>query len=70
MTEEKKNSANKAIADGYSLGINLVVSVFVGMGMGYGIDTLTGTKPLFLLIFMVLGFVAGIRMIMKSSEAE
>lgn len=46
---------------GYSLALHLVVSTLVGLGLGLALDKWLGTMPLFLLIFMILGFVAGMR---------
>ncbi len=46
----------------------LVVGVLVGGLMGWVIDTLFGTLPIFLIIFGILGFVAGIRIVIRSSR--
>lgn len=46
---------------GYMVGMNLVVSVIVGSAMGVGLDYVFGTKPLFLLLMMLFGFIAGLR---------
>lgn len=55
---------------GYALGMNLVVSVLVGCAMGYGLDIWLGTLPLFMLLFLVLGFVAGLRNIWLALERD
>ena len=71
--EESAKSAEKSttagFGEGYTLGINLVVSTIVGGAMGYGLDKLFGTLPLFLLVMMVLGFVAGMRTIWQGLNA-
>lgn len=41
------------------VGTQLVVSVFIGFGIGYWLDGLLGTSPLFLLIFILFGVAAG-----------
>jgi ATP synthase protein I len=46
----------------------LVVGVLMGAGIGWGIDVFLATKPLFLLIFGLLGFAAGIRTVMRSAD--
>jgi ATP synthase protein I len=51
--------------DTSSLGINLVVSTFLGLGLGLLIDKLTGKAPLFMLIFLFLGIFAGFYTIFK-----
>jgi len=46
----------------------LVVGVLMGAGIGWGLDSLAGTKPLFVLVFGLLGFAAGVRVVMRSAE--
>ncbi|MXV45106.1 F0F1 ATP synthase assembly protein I [Saccharibacter sp. 17.LH.SD] len=43
------------------VGSDLIAGVAVGVGIGYGLDHWTGHKPLFLIIFTLLGFGAGMR---------
>lgn len=50
----------------------LVAALVVGGGLGWGIDWLFGhfgfhTKPVFLIVFFVLGAVAGIRNVMRAA---
>jgi len=42
-----------------SVGTQLVVSIFMGFGIGYWLDKWLGTRPVFMLVFMLLGVVAG-----------
>jgi ATP synthase protein I len=46
----------------------LVLGLLIGAGMGWGIDGVLGTAPLFLLILGLLGFAAGVRTMMRSAE--
>ncbi|MEL6219503.1 MAG: AtpZ/AtpI family protein [Pseudomonadota bacterium] len=46
----------------------LVVGVMVGGAMGWGLDSLFGTLPVFLIVMGILGFAAGIRTMMRSAE--
>jgi ATP synthase protein I len=48
--------------------IDLAAGIVIGCGMGYGIDTLAGTMPVFLIVFTLLGFAAGIRIVMRSAR--
>jgi ATP synthase protein I len=41
--------------------IELVTGMLLGLAIGYGLDVLFGTQPLFLIVFALLGFAAGIR---------
>jgi ATP synthase protein I len=45
---------------GYRLASEFVAGVLVGGLIGYGVDYVAGTLPLFLIIFLLLGFGAGI----------
>jgi ATP synthase protein I len=46
----------------------LVVGVLLGAAIGWWLDSVLGTVPLFLLIFVVLGFAAGVRTMMRSAD--
>ena len=51
----------------------LVAALVVGGGLGWGVDWLFGhfgihTKPVFLIMFFVLGAVAGIRNVMRAAN--
>lgn len=44
-----------------TLGIEMGVSLAIGLGIGYYLDRYFGTSPILTLIFMVFGIVAGMR---------
>ncbi len=44
-----------------TLGIEMGVSLAIGLGIGYYLDRYFGTAPILTLIFMVFGLVAGLR---------
>ncbi len=48
--------------------LELVVGGMVGAAMGWGLDVLFGTLPVFLIVFILLGFAAGVRTVMRSAE--
>ena len=48
--------------------LELVIGGFVGAAMGWGLDKLFGTLPLFLIVFIFLGFAAGIRTVLRSAD--
>mgnify|MGYP001268016528 FL=1 len=66
----KKNSPKKK--SGYGIGmkmsLDLFSSILVGMMIGLGIDNFFSTKPVFLLIFLVLGMIAGFYSLYKSAQ--
>lgn len=48
--------------------IELVAGLGIGFGIGYGLDILFGTIPLFLVLFIGLGFAAGIKTMLRSAR--
>ena len=79
--EEKIRAAKKAIEPeepvqnkfsaaevGWRMIIELTAGVFIGFGLGYGLDYFFGTKPVFILILTLLGFAAGVKTMMKSAR--
>lgn len=48
--------------------LELVVGGLVGAAMGWGLDALLGTRPVFLIVFVLLGMGAGIRTALRSAE--
>ena len=47
--------------------IELVAGLGIGFAMGYGLDVLLGTMPIFLVLFTGLGFAAGIRVMLRTA---
>ncbi len=48
--------------------IELTAGVFIGFGLGYGLDFLFSTKPAFILILTLFGFAAGVKTMMRSAR--
>lgn len=48
--------------------IELVTGMLLGMSIGYGLDVLFGTLPIFLVVFALLGFAAGIRTMLGTAR--
>ena len=53
------------LGQGLRIGIEMVVSVAVGAGLGYFIDNWAGTTPLFMIVFLFLGFAASIMNVLR-----
>ncbi|MHB8232337.1 MAG: AtpZ/AtpI family protein [bacterium] len=60
----------KQIARMGSLGLNLIVSVLIGIFIGFELDKYFGFEYLFLVIFLILGFLAGIYEIYRAVKRE
>jgi ATP synthase protein I len=54
-------------ARGFRLSSELVAGVLVGAGLGWLIDRLLGISPWGLIIFLLLGFAAGVLNVMRSA---
>lgn len=62
MSEEgNKKSIFKIILEASTLGIHFVLCVVIGIVIGYLIDKFLTTFPVFSIIFLIAGFVAGVR---------
>jgi ATP synthase protein I len=48
--------------------IELVAGIAIGFGIGYGLDVFFGTLPIFLVVFMLLGFVAGVKTMLRTAQ--
>ncbi|MEM6974185.1 MAG: AtpZ/AtpI family protein [Pseudomonadota bacterium] len=53
---------------GFRMMLELVVGIAIGGAMGYGLDWLIGSLPLFTIVLGLFGFAAGIRVMLRSAE--
>lgn len=56
-----------AMARGFRLSSELIAGVLVGAVIGWGIDHLLSTSPWGLIVFFLLGFVAGVINVMRTA---
>ena len=70
--EDKKpeKSLFGQLLDASSVGIQLVLSTFAGLAIGYGLDRLFGTKPWLMFIFLIIGIIAGFKELFRISKRE
>lgn len=54
---------------GWRMVTELVAGLLIGFGLGYGLDLAFGTLPIFLILFTLAGFAAGVRTMMRSAQA-
>jgi F0F1-type ATP synthase assembly protein I len=57
----------RAITGGFSPGVDLISSVVAGLLLGLGLDWWLGTRPLFVILGVVAGFVSGFVKLWKYS---
>lgn len=48
--------------------IELVVGMALGLAIGYGLDAVFGTRPIFLVVFALMGFAAGVRTMLRTAD--
>ncbi len=56
-----------AMAVGLRLSSELVAGVLVGAALGWGFDRLLSTSPWGLIVFLLLGFIAGVINVMRAA---
>tara|TARA_B100001115_G_scaffold174749_1_gene160037 strand:+ start:248 stop:508 length:261 start_codon:yes stop_codon:yes gene_type:complete len=64
--EKKQNKNQPAINLGFKLSLDLISPIIVSTLIGLGIDKIFFTKPVFFLIFLLLGIITGFFNIFKS----
>ncbi len=67
-TRSADDESGKAIA--FRIGTELVVAVAVGGGIGYLLDNWLGTGPWLLMVFLLLGNVAGLWNIFRMTNKQ
>lgn len=71
MTDKKtEKPVYRQLLEASSVGINLVISTFVGLAIGYGLDKLFGTSPYLTIIFLIIGIIAGFRELIRIAKKE
>lgn len=63
-----QNDDGTLLGMAWRLSTELVVSILVGMGLGYGLDMLFGTKPWLLFLGLGFGFAAGIKTVLMTAD--
>ena len=70
LKKSKNNNFKKD--NGYSIGfkisMDLISSIIVGALIGIGLDKIFSTKPIFFIIFLVLGIIAGFYSLFKTMK--
>jgi ATP synthase protein I len=69
--EPVKTNTVKGFSQGevaWRMVIELVTGMLLGMAIGYGLDVLAGTLPIFLIIFSLMGFAAGVKTMLGTAR--
>ena len=65
----KKKSEPKSLGIGMKIGLDLISPIIVGILIGLGFDKIFLTKPIFFLIFLLLGIITGFISVIKSMKS-
>lgn len=66
--KEKNKEYLDLVYDAGTIGIQLVASTFIGLAMGYYLDEWLGTDPWLLIVFLILGIIAGFRNVYREAK--
>ena len=64
---QRPSADPSAIARGFRLSTELVAGVLVGAGIGWLLDRWLGSSPLGMIVFLLLGFAAGVLNVMRTA---
>ena len=64
----EKNGQNSSLGVAFKMSTELVSAVAVGTIIGFILDNWFGTKPWLILIFFLVGAIAGIKNVIKSAK--
>ena len=66
--EPKVEDHHSGLQHAWRMVIELVSGLAIGFGLGYGLDVLFGTLPILMIVFTLLGFVAGVRTMLSTAR--
>ena len=73
--EEFKSKKEKAVPvklkvqnDGWRMVIELVTGMILGVSLGIALDYIVGSEPIFLIVFSLLGFMAGVKTMIATAK--
>ena len=68
-TEKPRADEHYSMANvAWRMVIELVAGIAIGFGIGIGLDSLFGTTPIFLVLFILFGLAAGINVMMRTAK--
>ena len=65
-----RSRSMQGAAEGLKIASEFVAGILVGAAIGYLIDSLAGTSPFGLIVFLMLGFVAGVLNVIRSVSGK
>ena len=65
----KKKTEPEGLGIGMKISLDLISPIIVGILIGLGFDKIFSTKPIFFLIFLLLGIITGFIGVIKSMKS-
>ncbi|WP_152044953.1 AtpZ/AtpI family protein [Aureimonas psammosilenae] len=65
--EANPTQGMRGAAEGFKIASEFVAGILVGVAIGYGIDQFFGTTPFGLIVFLMIGFAAGVRNVIRAT---
>ena len=69
-TAEDRSFLQVALGLGFRIGVEMVVALCVGLGIGWLIDRGLGTRPWAMILFLLLGVAAGISNVFRATSGQ
>ena len=66
--EENRPKRLKVQNDGWRMVIELVTGMILGVSLGMALDYILGSEPIFLIVFSLLGFMAGVKTMIATAK--
>ena len=66
--EENRPKRLKVQNDGWRMVIELVTGMVLGVSLGMALDYIIGSEPIFLIVFSLLGFMAGVKTMIATAK--
>lgn len=60
----------KQLLEASSVGIQLVISTFVGFAIGYFLDKIFKTSPWLTIVFLIIGIISGFRELLRVARKQ
>ena len=65
----KKKTEPQGLGIGMKISLDLISPIIVGILIGLGFDKIFSTKPVFFLVFLLLGIITGFISVIKSMKS-
>lgn len=65
---ETDRPTRSGYAQAFRLSSEFISAILVGLAIGYGLDLVFGTSPIAMIVLLILGFVAGVRNVLRAAE--